>query len=76
MRNKRGKQSKTRKIKQRGRGPQISKMLSSNNSGNGNTPRKAVFSDMADWNPAEIIGNNPNPLDYSLKSNQTFFCLF
>ena len=21
---------------------------------------------MADWNPAEIIGNNPNPLDYSL----------
>ena len=25
-----------------------------------------VFSDMADWNPAEIIGNNPNPLDYSL----------
>lgn len=25
-----------------------------------------LFSDMADWNPAEIIGNNPNPLDYSL----------
>ncbi|QLH05742.1 PEP/pyruvate-binding domain-containing protein [Nitrosopumilus ureiphilus] len=25
-----------------------------------------IFSDMADWNPAEIIGNNPNPLDYSL----------
>jgi phosphohistidine swiveling domain-containing protein len=24
------------------------------------------FSDMTDWNPAEIIGNNPNPLDYSL----------
>ncbi len=24
------------------------------------------FSDMADWNPAEIIGNNPNPLDYSI----------
>ena len=24
------------------------------------------FSDMSDWNPAEIIGNNPNPLDYSL----------
>jgi len=24
------------------------------------------FSDMADWNPAEIIGNNPNELDYSL----------
>ena len=53
MRNKKGGQSKireirkTRKIKQRGRGPQISKMLSSNNSGNGNTPRKAVFSDMA-----------------------------
>lgn len=26
----------------------------------------SVFSDMADWNPAEIIGNNPNNLDYSL----------
>jgi phosphoenolpyruvate synthase/pyruvate phosphate dikinase len=25
-----------------------------------------IFSDMADWNPAEIIGNNPNELDYSL----------
>ena len=25
-----------------------------------------VFSDMADWNPAEIIGSNPNELDYSL----------
>ena len=25
-----------------------------------------IFSDMADWNPAEIIGNNPHPLDYSL----------
>ena len=24
------------------------------------------FSDMTDWNPAEIIGSNPNPLDYSL----------
>ena len=24
------------------------------------------FSDMADWNPSEIIGNNPNRLDYSL----------
>ena len=45
MRNKRGGQSKTRKIKQRGRGPQISKMLSSNNNGNGNTPRKALSVD-------------------------------
>ena len=27
---------------------------------------KTIFSDMADWNPAEIIGNNPNILDYSL----------
>ena len=26
----------------------------------------AFFSDMTDWNPAEIIGNNPNLLDYSL----------
>jgi len=26
----------------------------------------AIFSDMTDWNPAEIIGNNPNPLDYSI----------
>jgi len=25
-----------------------------------------IFSDMTDWNPAEIIGNNPNLLDYSL----------
>ena len=25
-----------------------------------------IFSDMSDWNPAEIIGNNPNLLDYSL----------
>jgi glutamine kinase len=25
-----------------------------------------IFSDMVDWNPAEIIGNNPNFLDYSL----------
>jgi hypothetical protein len=28
--------------------------------------KKTIFSDMADWNPAEIIGNNPNLLDYSL----------
>jgi len=28
--------------------------------------RLMIFSDMADWNPAEIIGNNPNNLDYSL----------
>ena len=25
-----------------------------------------IFSDMCDWNPAEIIGNKPNLLDYSL----------
>ena len=25
-----------------------------------------IFSDMTDWNPAEIIGDEPNPLDYSL----------
>ena len=25
-----------------------------------------IFSDMADWNPAEIIGTNPGHLDYSL----------
>jgi len=25
-----------------------------------------IFSDMSDWNPSEIIGNNPNKLDYSL----------
>ena len=24
------------------------------------------FSDMSDWNPSEIIGNNPNQLDYSI----------
>jgi phosphohistidine swiveling domain-containing protein len=28
--------------------------------------KKTFFSDMADWNPAEIIGNNPNSLDYSI----------
>jgi len=28
--------------------------------------KKIIFSDMADWNPAEIIGHNTNILDYSL----------
>ena len=28
--------------------------------------KKIFFSDMSDWNPAEIIGNSPNALDYSL----------
>lgn len=28
--------------------------------------KKTILSDMADWNPAEIIGNKPNLLDYSL----------
>jgi phosphohistidine swiveling domain-containing protein len=28
--------------------------------------KKIAFSDMSDWNPSEIIGNNPNRLDYSL----------
>ncbi len=27
---------------------------------------KTIFSDMADWNPAEIIGHSSQPLDYSL----------
>lgn len=27
---------------------------------------KIIFSDMSDWNPSEIIGNNPKLLDYSL----------
>ena len=27
---------------------------------------KNIFSDMTDWNPSEIIGNNPNLLDYTL----------
>ena len=31
-----------------------------------NREKESYFSDMTDWNPAEIIGNNPNPLDYSL----------
>jgi len=32
-----------------------------------NTNKDFIFlSDMADWNPAEIIGTNPNPLSYSL----------
>jgi phosphohistidine swiveling domain-containing protein len=28
--------------------------------------KTTIFSDMSDWNPAEIIGDNPNELDYSL----------
>ena len=28
--------------------------------------KTTIFSDMADWNPSEIIGDNPNLLDYSL----------
>ena len=28
--------------------------------------KHTIFSDMADWNPSEIIGNNPNLLDYSI----------
>ena len=28
--------------------------------------KKTIFADMPDWNPAEIIGDNPNLLDYSL----------
>jgi glutamine kinase len=35
-----------------------------NKEGNSNP----IFSDMADWNPSEIIGSNPNLLDYSLYS--------
>lgn len=31
-----------------------------------NSKKDLYFSDMVDWNPAEIIGNNPNPLDYSI----------
>ena len=31
-----------------------------------NSKKKIIFSDMADWNPSEIIGSNPNILDYSL----------
>jgi len=27
---------------------------------------RTIFADMPDWNPAEIIGDNPNYLDYSL----------
>jgi len=30
---------------------------------------KTAFSDMSDWNPSEVIGNNPNLLDYSLYSH-------
>ena len=28
--------------------------------------KTTIFSDMCDWNPAEIIGNNPKCLDYSI----------
>ncbi len=30
--------------------------------------RHTIFGDMPDWNPAEIIGNKPNTLDYSIYS--------
>jgi len=33
---------------------------------NSTLSKPLILSDMADWNPAEIIGSNPNPLDYSL----------
>ncbi len=33
---------------------------------NNNFKNSLIFSDMTDWNPAEIIGDEPNPLDYSL----------
>jgi len=32
------------------------------------TSKNFILSDMTDWNPAEIIGNNPNNLSYSLYS--------
>ena len=28
--------------------------------------KNTIFSDMSDWNPSEIIGHNPNNLDFSL----------
>ncbi|MCV0411904.1 MAG: hypothetical protein K5782_02685 [Nitrosarchaeum sp.] len=36
-----------------------------------NSPNEqiSIFSDMADWNPSEIIGKNPNQLDYSIYDN-------
>tara|TARA_B100000029_G_scaffold183608_1_gene181165 strand:+ start:4551 stop:6956 length:2406 start_codon:yes stop_codon:yes gene_type:complete len=37
------------------------KSIKKNNFKNG-----LIFSDMTDWNPAEIIGDEPNPLDFSL----------
>jgi glutamine kinase len=33
---------------------------------NGKNQNKVIFSDMSDWNPSEIIGDNPKLLDYSL----------
>jgi len=33
---------------------------------NSHLSNHTIFSDMTDWNPSEIIGNNPNLLDYSL----------
>ncbi len=33
-----------------------------------NISKSFIFSDMTDWNPAEIIGSNPNNLSYSLYS--------
>ena len=51
----------------------ISKLISENKKQFNNISNKknlvgnfTFFSDMSDWNPSEIIGNNPNQLDYSI----------
>lgn len=59
--------------KPRGLDAKISKLINTNNKKflhlNNKTHlhgNNTIFSDMSDWNPAEIIGNNPHLLDYSL----------
>ncbi|CAD6513911.1 conserved hypothetical protein [metagenome] len=42
------------------------KKFSKLNKSNSLYGKKTFFSDMSDWNPAEIIGNTPNLFDYSL----------
>ena len=44
----------------------ISRIINKNKNLLNKTEQSHIFSDMTDWNPAEIIGNSPNNLDYSI----------
>ena len=59
-----------KKLNEKNIGKKIKKLIESNqkkmNAIQKTNGKNTYFSDMADWNPSEIIGTNPNPLDYSL----------